>query len=60
MDLSYLKWVNARLAAECENCIFLQICQGGCMAGQNGKHPVKCFLQKEIMDYLLLDYIERI
>ncbi|MDD6155795.1 MAG: radical SAM protein [Lachnospiraceae bacterium] len=55
----YLKWVNIDLSSECEACVFLPLCQGGCKAADLTNHPVKCFLKKDIIDDLLRIYIER-
>lgn len=58
LNESYFKWCNNRLVEECEKCIFLPICQGGCMAGHINTNAVKCFLQKEIIDKVLDSYID--
>lgn len=49
----YFKWVNNSISQKCEDCVFLPLCQGGCMAGQQGRHQVRCFLNKLIIDDLL-------
>lgn len=49
----YFKWVNNSISEKCENCTFLPLCQGGCMAGQLGKHSVRCFLNKLLIDDLI-------
>lgn len=58
-NTAYFKWVNTNISEECKECIFLPICQGGCMAGQNSCHPVKCFLKKDIIDNILLEQINK-
>lgn len=32
----YFKWISPNLPKQCDDCIFLPICQGGCKAGQLG------------------------
>lgn len=49
----YFKWCSSKIAEKCESCIFLPLCQGGCMAGQLGSHSVTCFMKKDIIDELL-------
>lgn len=38
----YHKWVNPKLPLECNNCVFLPMCQGGCKAGYLGYMDVSC------------------
>lgn len=38
----YYKWVNPKLDEECNKCVFLPICQGGCKAGYLGYMDVCC------------------
>lgn len=55
----YLNWVNNELTPECEACVFLPMCQGGCKAAELTDHPVKCFLNKNVLDDLLRLYVNR-
>lgn len=55
----YLNWVNNELEPECEACVFLPMCQGGCKAAELTEHPVKCFLNKNVLDDLLRVYVNR-
>lgn len=57
INSEFLKWVNNRIEKECEECVFLPLCQGGCMAGQVSAHPVTCFLMKEAVDDIIRRYI---
>lgn len=52
-NTEFFKWCNNGISPKCEKCIFLPLCQGGCMAGQLGRHPVSCFLNKLLVDDLI-------
>jgi len=51
-------WCDVNLSEECNKCIFLPLCQGGCKAGKSGIAPVHCFLEKNVIDDLLKMYYE--
>ncbi|MDM8157022.1 radical SAM protein [Amedibacillus dolichus] len=53
MNQTYFKWCTVDLDEECEKCIFLPMCQGGCRAGKLGKLSEKCFLSKGIISDLI-------
>lgn len=55
---AYYKWCSFSIEEKCENCKFLPICQGGCKAGHLGIGKVKCFLQKDVVDNLVLAFVK--
>lgn len=55
----YEYWVNPSLDEECEKCIFLPICQGGCKASKYTLMP-KCYLFKESFDRVIRWYAQHL
>lgn len=45
----FFYWCNPRLEEECEECVYLPLCQGGCRAGHSNAGPLPCFLNKDIV-----------
>lgn len=46
------EWGSPIIDEGCNNCVYLPLCQGGCLASKYGNMR-KCFIQKEIMPQLL-------
>ena len=57
LNKQYFYWCNVELPIECEKCIYLPICQGGCRAGEDECGCPQCFLFKEIIPELLCEYV---
>ena len=53
IESSFLVWCSDRISNQCVECVFLPLCQGGCMNGQIGNGVVRCFQNKLIIDDLL-------
>ena len=54
---NYFKWCNYELDSECINCLFLPLCQGGCIAESLKKSSNKCIIQVGIIDEILKEYV---
>lgn len=52
-----IRWTNTDISKDCENCIYLPLCQGGCRSSQFTKMP-KCFAFKEIIPDLIRWYAD--
>ena len=52
------RWCDIGLKHECEECIFLPLCQGGCKAGELGYSSEWCFMSNDKMKIILDKKIE--
>ena len=59
LNENYLKWCSTELPSEeCNSCLYLPMCQGGCKAGHLGYSPVKHYIYKNCFDDMLLELVK--
>lgn len=58
LNETYYKWCSFSINEGCKDCKYLPLCQGGCRAGHLGVGKVTCFLQKDIVKELVIDYVK--
>lgn len=58
LSTKYLKWCTTELTSkECEKCLYLPLCQGGCKAGNLGYSNVRHYIYKNCFDEMLKEYV---
>ncbi|MBR1670484.1 MAG: radical SAM protein [Butyrivibrio sp.] len=50
-------WTSGKIGTECEKCIYLPLCQGGCPIYKDHAHCTKSFNQMDILPELLAYYV---
>jgi len=58
-SVAYDFWTDDTLEAQCENCVYLPLCQGGCKSSHFNRMP-QCFALKPIFEDILKWYVHHL